>query len=272
MTLSHTQLAQRLAELFARLPQVEAVALGGSRGGSAAFDSTSDIDVYVYTRAEIPVASRAEIVTLAGGASRADLGMTYWGPSDEWFHAPSGIDVDLVYFDAGWMTEQIARVVEDHQPSQGYSTCFWYTVRHSVILSDPRGWFAALQQRCAAAYPTELRRAILALNVPLLRGIIPSYAHQIEKAVQRGDLVSVNHRLAALLASYFDVLFAFNHQLHPGEKRLVSFALSHCANLPVDFESDLSAVLRLTPQEAAELPARLDRLLTHLEDLLAAQP
>ncbi len=56
--------------------------------------------------------------------------------------------------------------------------------------------------------------------------------HQIEKACQRKDLISLNHRVAALLASYFDVIFALNRVLHPGEKRLMEWAQAHCARVP----------------------------------------
>ena len=59
-----------------------------------------------------------------------------------------------------------------------------------------------------------------------------SYYEQIEKAVKREDEISVNHRISAFMASYFDVIFAKNELLHPGEKRLVQFALKNCNILP----------------------------------------
>jgi hypothetical protein len=265
----HLALAQQLAALLAELPQVEAVALGGSRGGaSATVDSASDIDVYVYTRGDIPLVARQAIVARSGGTSQASLGLHYWGPGDEWLHAPSGIEVDLVYFDARWMEEQITRVVDECQASLGYTTCFCYTVRHAIALADPSGWFATLQARCQGEYPEALRRNIVALNHPLLRGIIPAYAHQLAKAALRHDLVSINHRLAALLASYFDILLAVNRQWHPGEKRLVEFALQRCQALPTNMEADLAALLLLTAADVADLPARVTRLLDHLDALL----
>lgn len=63
----HLELARRIAALFAPLPQVEAVALGGSRGGAAVeADASSDIDLYVYTRGDIPLEARREIVERTG--------------------------------------------------------------------------------------------------------------------------------------------------------------------------------------------------------------
>lgn len=265
----HLKLAQQIADLFAPLPQVEAVALAGSRGNeSGSTDSASDIDLYVYTRGNIPLEVRESIVQRSGGASRSDLNLNYWGPGDEWINAPTGIEVDLVYFDAAWMEEQITRVMNQHQASMGYTTCFWHTIRQSNIYFDPHHWLAALQKKCQSEYPEPLRRNIITLNHPVLRGIIPSYAFQIEKAVKRGDLVSINHRLAALLASYFDIIFAINRQLHPGEKRLVEFVVNNCQLIPANLESDITSILQFMEADIPDLPTRVNRLLDQLDTLL----
>src|SRR5258705_11487213 len=108
------------------------------------------------------------------------------------------------------MQDQLDRVLVRHQASMGYTTCFWHTIRMSQVLFDRSHWFARLQQQAAQPYPEPLVKAIIAANYPVLRQIAPSYVHQIEKAASRGDLVSLNHRTAALLASYFDILFAIN--------------------------------------------------------------
>ncbi len=128
-------LAQTLAQRYAELPQVEAVALAGSQTAGVA-DHDSDIDLYVYVNADIP-------------------------------------------------------------------------------------------------HPEELRRAIIAKNYPLPRRNLSSYRHQLERIVARNDWVSGHHRVAALLASYFDILFAVNRLLHPGEKRLAAFAEKNCKLVPV---------------------------------------
>lgn len=59
-----------------------------------------------------------------------------------------------------------------------------------------------------------------------MNGKLPSYDRQIKKAQERGDIVSVNHRITAFLESYFDVIFALNRQTHPGEKDRFSSAKS----------------------------------------------
>jgi predicted nucleotidyltransferase len=268
-----TRLARRVAALFAELPQVAAIALSGSYAGEsedpAQIDSDSDIDLYVYTYEDIHLPARREIMELSGGARRASMGLNFWGPGDEWFDAETGIEVDMIYFDTRWMEDQIKRVVLDHQPGLGYSTCLWYTVRQSQVYDDPNGWFAGLQEICQRSYSETLRQNVIATNYPVLREIIPSYFFQIEKAVKRGDLVSVNHRLAGLLASYFDIIFAFNRELHPGEKRLIQKTLALCERLPQDFRVDLQDVLNHSGLADRQFLARLGDLLDHLDQLLA---
>lgn len=142
-------LALQVAEHFAKHPQVEAVALGGSHSAGVA-DAGSDIDVYVFTRADIDTATRASIIAALGCASRANIGMTFWGPGDEWFHAPSGIEIDATYFDSTWLEGQLERVILQHQPSLGYTTCFWRTVKqHSRCTTAGAG----LRQCSSSARP-----------------------------------------------------------------------------------------------------------------------
>lgn len=269
MQSTHFQLAKQIADLFTMLPQVEAVALAGSRGNAVTTtDNASDIDLYVYTRGDIPLEIRESVVEHSGGASQSSLHLNYWGPGDEWINAHTGIEVDIVYFDAAWMEEQITRVVDQCQANMGYTTCFWYTIYHSKVFFDPHNWLTNLQQKCKIEYPETLRQNIISLNHPVLREIIPSYAFQIGKAVKRLDLVSINHRLAALLASYFDILFALNKQLHPGEKRLVEFAVNNCQLLPLNMEADIASILQFTKADISEIPIRISSLIDQLDKLL----
>jgi hypothetical protein len=234
-------------------------------------DQSSDIDLYVYTQAGIPLETRQSIVTASGGASKMDLAMTYWGSGDEWFHASTGIEVDIVYFDAMWIVNQIHKVINGHEASLGYTTCLWHTIRNSEVLFDPQNWFANLQQNAAADYPEDLQKKIIFFNHPVLRGVIPSYANQLAKAVRRHDQVSVNHRLAALLASYFDIIFAVNRELHPGEKRLIQFALARCRKLPENFANDIASVISASNTKDQVFLANVTILLDHLDQWLARE-
>ena len=231
----------KLVGLFSELPQVEAVALGGSKAGAHA-DELSDFDLYVCINDTIPLETRRNIVQRLGGASQDNLGHDYFGGGDEWLDAGTGGHFDAMYFDLAWLQEQLARPLKHHQPSLGYTTAFAYTVNRSRILYDPQGKFTALQAETSAPYPEALREAIVRYNHPLLRETISSYSAQLTKAVRRNDVVSINHRLAALLASYFDILFAVNRKLHPGEKRLVQLA-GELPNLPENFERDVTETL-----------------------------
>ena len=47
----------------------------------------------------------------------------------------------------------------------------------------------------------------------------------------------------ALVASYFDILFAFNRMSHPGEKRLIEQAARLCPRLPRNMAAQMESVL-----------------------------
>jgi hypothetical protein len=269
MEADYFQLAKHVADLFGALEQVEAVVLAGSRGSDArASDTASDLDLYVYIRAEVPLEARLPIIERSGGATKANLDLKYWGLTDIWINATTAIEIDVMYFDMAWIEDRIERVIHRHKPSLGYTTCFWYTIRNSVLLSRSSQWFTALQSRCGMAYPETLRENIIALNYPVLRGVIPAYANQLDKAATRHDLISINHRLAALFASYFDIIFAFNRQLHPGEKRLLELAVSNCAKVPDHMKTGVVEILHAASVNVAALSSRVANLLNHLDQLL----
>jgi len=265
----HLELARRLAAEFGRFDEVKAIALGGSVASGVAGPG-SDIDLYVFTTASVPLQKRTELAARCG-YTRADLGLEFWDPGDEWMDAASGIEVDVIYWDTAWIEDQLARVLLRHQASMGYTTCFWNTLQKALSLYDPQGWLDAVQQSTHVPYPEELRLNIIRANHAVLRRVIPSYAHQIEKAQSRGDLVSVNHRVAALLASYFDVLFALNRVLHPGEKRLFTFAEQNCQLLPSGFSADVTQLLTAAGSTNPAVTQYAHRLLDHLDELLLSQ-
>ncbi len=241
----HFEVARRLSARYAALNAVESVAIAGSLMYGVA-DKTSDVDLYVYTRADLTPAQRAAIIS--PDTDPASIDNSFWGPGDEWLDADSGLEVDVMFFAVPWIEDQLNRSLVRYEASTGYSTCFWHTIHVSQPLFDRTDWFEALQRRADVPYPEPLVRAIVALNEPILRRSRSSYLVQIRKAIRRGDLVSVNHRIAAFLASYFDILFALNRLTHPGEKRLLDFAEMNCARLPRDLRANVEGLIQTSGQ------------------------
>jgi predicted nucleotidyltransferase len=257
-------IVEQIAEQFARQPQVTAVALAGSRAATTP-DERSDIDLYVYSREQVPVMMRRELALIFSDNQQIDN--HFWEDGDEWITRDTGLAVDITFRSPQWIEDQLERLLVHHQASMGYSTCFWFNVSVAKPLFDREGWYARLQRKADQPYSGELQRAIIAKNHPVLRTLVhSSYIHQLDSAVARGDLVSIQHRSAALLASYFDILFAINKQLHPGEKRLVTYA-GRLPLLPVQMIEDLNAFLlsACTPEQIMPIT---NRLLDRLDDLL----
>jgi hypothetical protein len=220
--------------------------------------------------AEIPTDERRKIA-LANTAPRLELDNRFWEPGDEWVDGPTGIAMDVMYRPPEWIEEQLARSLERCEASVGFSTCFWYNVLHSIPLYDPAGWYAQLQHKADQPYPDDLRRAVVAKNFPILRDNLSAYAHQIEKARGRGDLVSLNHRTAAFLASYFDILFALNRQPHPGEKRLVEWVEKICPIRPAGLGEQVEALITATAARDGDWSLPLNHLVDALEGLLEGE-
>ncbi len=259
------EVAGRVARRFARIDGVVAVVLAGSTGAGAA-DAASDIDLYVYADPEPSLAARAGV---AGDATVRAIGNTFFEPGDEWTDAASGLGVDVMYRRPAWIEDRLAVVLERHEASVGYSTCFWRNVLDSTPLHDPTGWFAALRARAAdVPYPAALREAIVAKNLPLLDAHVSSFAHQLEVAVCRGDAVAANHRAAAWLASFFDVLFALNGRAHPGEKRLLAYAARECPRRPLRLEERVPALIAAAAAADPRAAALARALAADLEALV----
>jgi hypothetical protein len=258
-------LAQTIASKYAGIPSVETVALAGSLTTHMA-DPKSDIDLYVYADEILPLPPRYEIAS--GNASSVDFNNTTWEAGDEWVDAESGIKVDVMFREKMWMREVLENMLVRHQAQTGYTTCFWHNVLNSQILFDRNGWFADLQLWANQPYPDGLREAIVAKNYPILADTQSSYVAQISKAIERGDVVSVNHRVTEFLASYFDVLFAINQQPHPGEKRLLAFIEKLCPVRPPNCMAQVQTLVAGVGRMGMEMPALTHTLATNLGKLL----
>lgn len=226
---------EALWEELGTIPQVEAIALGGSRATHRQ-DAKSDYDVYVYLTGAVEAAVRVGI--LEKYCRYMEIGNAFWELEDD-VTLKDGIDMDIIYRDLDGFEATVAAVAVDCNPCNGYTTCMWHNLITSRIVFDRNGKLTALQEKYSFPYPQKLKENIISNNMKLLSGMLPSFDAQIRKAESRGDLVSVNHRVTEFLASYFDILFALNEMTHPGEKRMQSICSRECGILPERFDENL---------------------------------
>ena len=242
---------------------LQALVLSGSRTGLV-LDNLSDYDLYVYSEKPLSLDIRHEMASLF--ASKAEVGNSFFDEGDELF-LKDGTAVDIMYRSLEWAQQQVDGVWLGHHASVGYSTAFIHNLKTSTILYDGDGRFAQIQKQLDTPYPKALAKAVMAKSYPLLRSkLMASYYEQIEHAIVRNDLVSQAHRTSALLASYFDILFAINAQTHPGEKQLVSWAKKTCRFLPESFEEMIAHVVEHIGQK--DLTVHISNLLDQFDLLL----
>ena len=230
-------------ELFNELgniPQVEAIALGGSRA-TGRNDEKSDYDVYVYITDSIDENVRRCI--LEKYCKYMEIGNSFWELEDD-VTLSDGIDMDVIYRDMNDFKNMVSSVVTDCVAWNGYTTCMWHNLITSRIVIDKNGKFKELQDKYKIPYPKKLKENIISNNLKLLSGMLPSFDMQIKKAENRGDLVSINHRVTEFLASYFDIIFALNEMPHPGEKRMQSICSKECKILPENFDENLNKLFK----------------------------
>ena len=98
---------------------------------------------------------------------------------------------------------------------------------------------------------------------------MPAYPKQIKKVLKRKDFVSINHRIAEFLASYFDLLFAINEVTHPGEKRLIQLCKKKCKILPENFEEDLNLLFlyMFSDEKQDSFIEVLDRIVNNIKNI-----
>ena len=226
----------KLFEEFGKLPEVEAIALGGSRA-TGRNDEKSDYDVYIYISKVIDENVRKEI--LSKYCKYMEIGNSFWELEDD-VTLSDGIDMDIIYRGMEDFEKTISSVVFDCVAWNGYTTCLWHNLITSKIVIDKTGKLNELQKKFDIPYPQKLKENIVSKGLKLLSGILPSFDMQIKKSENRGDLVSVNHRVTEFLATYFDIIFALNEMTHPGEKRMQSICSAECKILPNNFDENLN--------------------------------
>ena len=254
-------------ELFKKLAdikQIEAIALEGSRSGEN-YDNKSDYDVYIYSDSVISEKIRTDI--LKKYCSCLEIGNHYWEYEDNCI-LNDGTDIDIIYRDIDSFCKEVSDVVEKYRARNGYTTCMWHNLLNCKIIYDKNNRLAQAKKRFSVPYPEKLRENIIKRNCNLLYAAAPAYLGQIQKACTRNDKVSVIHRTAAFLESYFDIIFALNRLTHPGEKRLIELCIRQCTVLPDNFEADLNRLFDDMPLHTENLKEDIDKMIFELKKII----
>lgn len=251
---------EQLFKDLSELNEVEAIALGGSRVGRD-YDEKSDYDVYVYVSSPIDETIRKTI--LKKYCREIETGNCFWEEEDNCV-LNDGTDIDILYRNLDSFTSEVAEVVEKFTPKNAYTTCMWHNLNTCKIIFDRCGNLQKAKERFNVPYPAELKNNIINHHMKLLHGSLPAYDKQIAKAASRGDLNSVNHRVACFMETYFDLIFALNERTNPGEKRLVKTCKKQCKILPKEFEENIERVFNDMFSDSGKLKDDLYRIINEL--------
>ncbi len=249
---------------FATITEVEAIALGGSRAGTN-YDEKSDYDLYIYCTSIPNESIRKKI--LEKYCQYMEIANSFWELEDD-CTLKNGIDIDILYRNIDDFSKTIHSVVEEHTAYNGYTTCMWHNLLNCQILYDKNSKLQNLQSKYRITYPEKLKDNIIHKNLRLLTGNLPSYDTQIKKAITRNDMVSINHRTAAFLESYFDIIFALNKLTHPGEKRIVQYLVENAKILPDNFETNLEKLFQNLFVDSKKALQTLEEMLTNLKNII----
>ena len=125
-------MVNRLFDELKKLPEVSAIALGGSRAGSN-YDEKSDYDIYLYIDSPIDIKVRKEI--LSKYCKVLELGNSFWEYEDNCI-LNNDIDIDILYRNLDDFTKGLEYVVEQHNPYNGYTTCMWHNLLNCKVIYD----------------------------------------------------------------------------------------------------------------------------------------
>jgi len=254
---------EKIIEALKSHPQVRGIMLGGSRASNS-HDETSDYDVYVYVDKTIEEDERRELI--GPYVKYMEYSNAFWELEDDGILL-DGTDIEFIYRNIDDLDKTLTDIVLNHNAWSGYTTCFWDNLINSKVLYDPNNDLKALVDKYSIDFPVKLKENIILKNSKLLMDYMPSFYYQLDKAVQRNDLFSINHRLTELMASYFDIIFALNESTHPGEKRLIEKA-SKLEILPDDFTNLLDASFEEKGQDKLNA---VKQVINNLYDLLENQ-
>jgi hypothetical protein len=224
------------------------IALGGSHTKGTG-DAHSDVDVYLFADAFLPVARRGELVTARLGDAAQPVS---WGADEPFVEGGTDFSVDGIRVEC-WLRS--ARRVEltigeclqgRIRREQAVWTAMGYfsyvalgDVQAMRVADDPQGMLARWKAQ-VATYPEPLREAILGRFLPEA-AFWPENPHYLG-AVERADVIYTSAIVQQALQALIQVVFALNREYFPGEKKLAG-ALEKLPISPPGFAARCEALL-----------------------------
>ena len=219
---------------------------GGAAGSTTEALSMrdSDIDLYVYATEPVNLTARRDIA--ARSASRSEIGtMRGSRVTNGSMRRPATRSMSCTAPQAGSRINWIAcssgtkRRSATRRPfgTTCCTACRWSIPTAGIGISSRR--LASPMARHEVAQSSRRMAAAAA------GGLVLSEPDSI--GADRGDIVSVQHRVTALLSSYFDIIFAVNELPHPGEKRLLQFLTDGRLKLPAGMSDQIDDLVWAEP-------------------------
>jgi hypothetical protein len=211
-----------LVEAVARNSAVRAIGLsGGAR--SLPEPGEGDIDLFVYCT-EIPTQSQRHEVLASLGESVGQIAIGrseggHWGQGDSLVTA--GVETWLMYFTLAEARAELEAVLAGQY--LGRLDSYYYPIGRCAMWKAMRIFYdpdRILQsfKACLETYPEGLARAVVAHHTEALGDV-----EDIERAVQRKDVLFYHFALDLALDHFLQAVFALNKEYFPSRKRSESY-------------------------------------------------
>ena len=241
-----TIVTETLSDLIEAVSHIATVRAIGLSGGERPLPEpgAGDIDLFVYcTEIPPPDERKRTLIALDGEIAQIEIGKLeggHWGEGDRVLL--EGIETWLLYFTIADATAELEAILEGRYP--GRLDSYYYPVGRCAmwkdmrVLYDPDGFLQSVNQRLET-YPEKLASAVIAYHVEALED-----SEDLERAVQRRDMLFFHFAMDLALDHFLQALFALNRVYFPSRKRSETY-LQVFKIKPVDTEQRLLQVVCL---------------------------
>jgi hypothetical protein len=237
---------QQLVEVVAVQNTVRAIGLSG---GDRALPEPGegDIDLFIYCSAIPASQQRRELLNSHPNLiqnSETDLMENgHWGQADR--VGLRGVETWMMYFTVAEAGSELAAILAGkflgREDSEFYPIGRCALLKGMRLLYDPDGVLQSFQHRLAE-YPQELALKVINHHLKALQDV-----EDLQRAVQRKDVLFFHYVLDLALDHFLLAMFALNREYFPSRKRSQGFIHKFSVK-PADCEDRLCQLVRLGGQ------------------------